>query len=123
MDWPSARSNAIARIRANSAEFTNSCQVSFIARPLSHLDDVVQKWIGYFQELMRHAVGHHDDVAFCDLTGFAITNAAAAQLVCGSFFCVHGFATGHKCCASIEDIDHVCVLGMDLRLAGLFPPA
>ena len=72
---------------------------------------------------MWDAVRDDNDISFGDLTCLAVADAASAEFISRNFFRVEGFTTGHECCTAIEYVDHVSVFGMDLRLAGFFPPA
>ena len=72
---------------------------------------------------MRNAMRHNDNVALGKFPRLSVTYAAAAKFIGGGGLRVHRFPAGDKCRRSLEYVDHVRILGVDLCLTGLFAAA
>src|SRR5271165_1608119 len=90
---------------------------------LTNLHNEVEKWISDFQKLVRHTVGHDDDITPGDLPSFTTVDPAASQFIRFSGLGVNGFPARDECGAALQHVNHVRIFRMDFRLPGLFPPA
>src|SRR5271157_5262358 len=90
---------------------------------LTNLHNEVEKWISDFQKLVRHTVGHDDDVTLGDRPSVTTVDTAASQFIRFRGLGVNGFATCDECGAALQHVNDVRVFHMDFRQTRFFTTA
>ncbi len=90
--------------------------------PSAHLGDKVENRLVDFFEPVGHVRGHEQDVAIGDSAIYAAAQRWCSDFVGFGFLAADRSAAGGKGSGAADDIDEVCVFGMDFDLAWFIAP-
>src|SRR5712691_13328766 len=90
---------------------------------LLDFDDKVEKESLHVFEPMRHSRRDDNYIVFGKRVALAAFNPGAAYFTRRGCLRFHHLASSHKCGRPLEDVKHICVLLVQLGLAGFVAPS